>query len=69
MMSISEIRVKFDSKAKKTLRDINKQALLKGIQHNINIKKGSNIEDILPDQNEIRSILDDNKVKFNFIEN
>ena len=68
-MSISEIRVKFDSKAKKTLRDINMNALKRGIQHNIGIKQSNNIEDILPDQNEIRSILDDNKVNFNFIEN
>lgn len=68
-MSVSEIRVRFDSRAKKTLRDINKKALLRGIQHNIGIKKGNNVENILPEQNEIRSILDDNKVNFNFIEN
>ena len=43
MMALSEIRVKFDSRAKKTLSDINKKALLRGIQHNIDVKKGNKI--------------------------
>jgi hypothetical protein len=65
----SEIRVAFDKNAKKTINIIKKKAFNDGILQNLQNTKAENPFDIIPDQNILRDILEDNKYNFTFIKN